>query len=62
MISAGGQAYFVNDGDVGLLWPRLYDVAQAGGVPRSELGKWPLPLPFRVIYFISWLLWVPNVE
>lgn len=54
----GGKAYFINDGDVGLLWSRLYDVAALSGVPREELGKWPLPFPFWMLYVFSWIFFV----
>jgi sterol-4alpha-carboxylate 3-dehydrogenase (decarboxylating) len=49
-----GNAYFVNDGDVALFWSRLWDVAELG-MPQKDLGKWPLPIPFWLLYFISWL-------
>lgn len=56
-----GKAYFINDGDVGLLWTRLWEVAELSGVPRSELGKWPLPIPFWLLYLISWIFFVRSL-
>jgi len=58
---AAGKAYQINDGDTGLFWGRLYEVCEAGGVPRSELGAYRIPLPTGLIYAIAYVFWTIGV-
>uniref|UniRef100_A0A6B2L3P5 3-beta hydroxysteroid dehydrogenase/isomerase domain-containing protein n=1 Tax=Arcella intermedia TaxID=1963864 RepID=A0A6B2L3P5_9EUKA len=51
----GGKAYNINDGVDGMLWGKVYDVSELSGRPRSSFGT--IPLPFTILYYISYLFW-----
>jgi len=51
----GGNVYNINDGVDGLFWSNIYKIGSLSGVPRETFGKFPLP--FGLLYSISWIFW-----